>query len=117
MTISKLKSVFILLTSGLSGLIKYVLDLFNTQVLARISNKDVGIKFIKDAQALSAFLRAIIENHSDDFSEGRKVALNSILVAVDELAKALEDFEINQEELDAIIEKVKEAIDTWKKAK
>lgn len=117
MKISRLKGIFVLLTGGLAGLIKYVLDLFNTQVLDRIPNKETGIKYIKDVQAFSAFLRVIIENHSDDFSEGRKSALNSILAAVDELAKALEDFEINQEERDAIIEKVKEAIDVWKKTK
>ena len=117
MKISKLKSIFALLTGGLAGLIKYVLDLFNTQILGRITNKETGLKYIKDVQAFSTFLRVIIENHSDDFSEGHKAALNSILAAVDELSKALEDFEINQDELDAIIEKVKDAIDAWKKAK
>ena len=117
MKISKLKGIFVLLTGGLAGLIKYVLDLFNTQVLARIPNKETGVKYIKDAQALSAFLRAIIENHSNDFSEEHKSALKSILATVDELAKALEDFEVKQEELDAIIDKVQTAIDAWKKAK
>lgn len=117
MKISRLKGIFVLLTGGLAGLIKYVLDLFNAQILGRITNKETGLKYIKDVRAFSTFLRVIIENHSDDFSEGRKAILNSILAAVDELAKALEDFEINQDELDAIIEKVKDAIDVWKKAK
>jgi hypothetical protein len=116
MKISKLKSIFVLLTGGLTGLIKYVLDLFNTQILARIPDKETGLKYIKDVQAFSVFLRTVVEIHSDDLSDSRKAALNSILAAVDELAKALEDFEINQDELDAIIEKVKDAIDAWKKA-
>lgn len=117
MNISKIKGMFALLTGGLAGLIKYVLDAFNTQVLGKIPNKETGIKYVKDAQALSAFVGAILANHSEDLSEKRKAVLEAILAAVDELAKSLEDFQVNQEELDAIIDKVQAAIDAWKKAK
>lgn len=117
MNISKIKAVLAILTGGLAGIIKYVLDAFNTQVLAKIPNKETGLKYLKDAQAVYAFLRAIMENHSDDLSEKRKAALESILAAIEELTKALEDFEVKQEEFDEILIKVNEAIDAWKKAK
>lgn len=117
MKISKIKSIFALLTGGISGLIKYLLDVFNTQVLSRIKDRDCGTKYIKDAQAISAFIKSILDNHANDLTEKRKEAICSILAAIDELAKALEDFEVNREELDAIIDKVQEAIDTWKKSK
>lgn len=117
MSISKIKAWIALLTGGMAGIVKYVLEAFNKQVLGRITNKETAAKYIKDAQALSAFLGAILENHSADLSENRKAALKSILEAVDKLAVSLEDLQVSQAELDAIIEKVKAAIDAWKKAK
>lgn len=117
MKISKLKAALSLLTGGFAGIIKYVLNVFNEQVLGRIPNKEAGVKYIKDAQAVYAFIRAIMENHSEDLSAERKECLSAILSAIDELTKALEDFSINEQELDDIIIKVKDAIDAWKKAK
>ena len=117
MIISKLKAAYALLTGGMAGIIKYFLDVFNDQVLGRISNKESAAKYLHDVQAASIFLRAIMENHDEDLSEERKEAFAAILVAIDELAEALEDFELEQKELDEIIEAVKKAIDAWKKAK
>ena len=117
MQISKLKAGFALLTGGLSGIIKYVLNVFNEQVLGKIPNKEVGAKYLRDAQAVYTFLKAVIENHSADISESRKECLQAILSAIEELTKALEDFEVNETELDDIIKKVAEAIDAFKKAK
>lgn len=117
MKISKLKAALSLLTGGFAGIIKYVLNVFNEQVLGRIPNKEAGFKYLKDAQAVYAFIGAVMENHSADLSEERKACLSSILSAVGELTKALEDFAINEQELDDIVTKVKDAIDAWKKAK
>lgn len=117
MNIGKIKAALALLTGGLSGLIKYVLKVFNEQVLGKIPDKETGAKYLRDAQATYSFLRAIMENHSSDLSEDRKEKLNAILSAIEELTKALEDFEVNETELDGIIKKVSDAIDAFKKAK
>ena len=115
MTVSKIKALFALLFGGISGVVKCVLEAFNTQILSKIPNQETGAKYIKDARAVYALLRAIMENHADDLSEKRKESLTKILSAIEELTKALEDFKIEADELDAIVEKVKDAIDTFKK--
>ena len=117
MKVSKIKAALSLLTGGMTGIIKYVLNVFNEQVLGRIPNKEAGLKYIKDAQAVYAFLRSVIDNHSDDMSSERKECMETILDAIDELTEALEDFEVDANELDEIIKKVTDAIDAWKKAK
>lgn len=114
MKISKLKAIFALLLGGPVGLIKYALGIFNEQVLSKIPNKEVGVKYIKDTLAVSCLLRTILENHEDSISEKRKAVIGAILAALEELAKALEDFEVNQNEIDSIVEKVQKAISTWK---
>lgn len=117
MEISKLKALYALLTGGIPGIIKYILGLFNTQVLGRIPNKEEGAKYIKDAQAVYAFIRAILDVHQADFSDKRKESLETILAAIEELTKAIEDFEMSETELTAIVDKIKVAIDAWKAAK
>lgn len=117
MHISKIKAALALLTGGLTGVIKYVLKKFNEQVLGKIPNKEVGLKYLRDAQATYAFLNAVIENHSADISEARLGKLKSILAAIEELTRSLEDFEVNETELEGIIKKVYDAIDAFKKAK
>ena len=117
MKISRIKALFSLLTGGIAGIIKYVLNVFNVQVLGRITNKETGLKYVRDIQAAYVFLRTVMGNHSDDLSDARKACLSSILTALEELTKALEDFNVNENELDGIIEKVTDAIDAWKKAR
>jgi len=117
MNLSTLTSIYVLITGGLAGLIKYLLEAFNKQVLGKITDKKTGLKYLKDVQAVYALVRTIMENHAADFSEKRKAAGDAILAAIEELTKALEDFEVNETEFDSIITKVKEAIDAWKKAK
>lgn len=117
MKFSRLKGIIALVTGGFGGIIKYGLEVFNDQVLSKITDKESGLKYLKDAQAVYAFIRAIMENHSADFSEERKACLVAILAAIEELTKALEDFKVNETEFDAIVAKVEAAIDAWKKAK
>ena len=117
MAFSKIKAALVVLFGGVSGLIKYILNVFNEQVLAKIPNKETGAKYLRDAQAVYAFLRAIIDNHSADLSDERKKCLESILAAIEELTKALEDFKVEETEFSSIVEKVEDAIDAFKKAK
>ena len=117
MSTSKIKAAFTVLFGGISGLIKYVLNVFNEQVLAKIPNKETGAKYLRDAQAIYAFLRAIMDNHSADISDERKKCLEAVLAAIEEFTKALEDFKVEETEFGAIVEKVEDAIDAFKKAK
>lgn len=117
MKISKIKAALALLTGGLGGAIKYLLDVINTQLLGKIPNKETAAKYLRDVQAVDALLRAILGNHASDISEKRKECMEAILEALAELSKALEDFTITEDELDFIIVKVNAAIDAFKKAK
>lgn len=115
MEINKFKALMALLTGGIPGLIKYALNVFNEQVLAKIRDLKAAEPYLKDAQSLCTFLGAILENHSADLSESRKDCIVSIMAALEELIKALQDFTVEEEELDQIIQKVNVAIDAWKK--
>ena len=117
MALNKIKAAFVLLFGGIGGLIKYALELFNNQILAKIPNKETGLKYLKDAQAFYAFLKVIIDNHAADMSAERKKSLESVLAAIEELTKALEDFKIEETEFTGIVQKVEDAIDAFKKAK
>lgn len=116
MCISKRKAAFALLKDGTAGIIKYFLDVSNEQVLARIPNKDVGLKYLKDVSCLYVCLRSIMENHATDISERCKACLESILATMEELTLALEDFNVNETEFKSIVEKAKVAIDAFKKS-
>lgn len=117
MDISTIKSLFALVTGGITGLLKYLLTSFNTQILSRIQDKETGLKYLKDAQAAYALVRAVLENHADDLSDERRKRGEAILAAIEELTKALEDFHVNETELDGIIAKVNDAVDAFKRTK
>ena len=117
MKISTIIALYALLTGGVWGVLKYLLNAINTQVLGKIKDKATGLKYLKDVQAVYALVRAILENHANDISQERKISGEAILAALEELTKALEDFEVNETELDGIIAKVNAAIDSFKKAK
>lgn len=117
MNINYIMLVINTIFGGITGVVKYLLNLFNTQVLARITNKEEAQKYVKDVRAFSVFLTAIVENHGDAMSEGKREAANAVIAAVDTLAKALEDFTIDETEFDEIIQAVKDAVSKWKKAK
>lgn len=117
MKISKIKAAWALLTGGIAGGIKFLLGVFNDQILSRIPNKEAGVKYLNDIHALSGFLTLIMRNHEEELSEKRVECLKVIISAIDALAKALEDFKISEEELDMIIVRINEAIDVFKRAK
>ena len=115
--IDKLKIGFCALFGGVTGLIKALLDWFNDRVLSRIEDKETAAKCLADIRDFRVLLGAVFARHTEWMSEARRVAADKILAAIDTLCAALEDFKLNPEELDAIIDAVKEAIDAWKKAK
>lgn len=117
MKLSIIKSAYALITGGIPGLIKYALVVFNEQVLSKIPNKEVGLKYMRDAQYVYNLIRDLLKNHYDDISESRRASLGAILLALEELTNALEDYNVTETELDSIIKKVSNAIDAWKKAK
>lgn len=117
MTISKFKAIFALLTGGVGGILKYLNTVINTQILGKIKDKETALKYLKDAQALYALVNTIFVNHGDTLSEGKKKAVEAVLAAINELIKVLEDFQIEENEIASIIEKVNAAINAFKKAK
>ena len=117
MKLSIIKAAYALITGGIPGLIKYALVVFNEQVLSKIPNKEVGLKYMRDAQYAYNLIRDLLKNHYDDISEARRDSLGAILLALEELTNALEDYNVTEMELDSIIKKVSNAIDAWKKAK
>ena len=117
MNISKIKALYALLTDGITGIIKYVLKAINTQVLGKIKDKETASKYLKDAQATYALVRTILDNHADDITAEKKKRGEAILAAIEEFTKALEDFKVEETELDEIIAKINTAIDAFKKTK
>lgn len=114
---SIIKAGWNLMTGGVTGLVKYFLSLFNVQVLGKIDSKETGFKYLKDVQAVNTLIKAILENHADSISPAKKECGLMILEALDKLAKALEDFDVTEDELTAIINSIKAAIDAWKAVK
>jgi len=117
MNISKIVALYALLTDGVTGIVKYVLKAINTQVLGKIKDKETASKYLKDAQATYTLVRTVLDNHADDISDEKKKRGEAILAAIEEFTKALEDFKVEETELDKIIAKINTAIDAFKKTK
>ena len=114
---NKIKACLALLTGGLAGLAKYGAVAFNVSVLGNIKDKGTALLYLKDVQALMAFVKAVLDNHKDRISEKKKEASVKVLDALDTLACALADFEIGEDELEDIIESIEDAITALKRAK
>lgn len=117
MKISTIKAVFALIIGGPSGFVKYLVTIFNDQVLTRIQDKDTALKYLKDVQAVQGLVSSLIENHKSDISEKKFAAAKAVLETIQELTKALEDFHVDDPEIEGIVEKIKAAINAWKAAK
>lgn len=115
MNISTWKSIVALLTGGVKGLLKYGITAINTQVLANIKNKEDVKKYLLDVQLCTSCISGIVDNHKDDISDTTKESMKTIVEALDSLAKALEDFEVNETEINEIVDKIKIAIDSFRK--
>ena len=114
---SKVKACLALLTGGLAGLAKYGAVAFNVSVLGNINDKETALVYLKDVQALIAFVKAVLDNHKDRISDKKKEASVKVLDALETLADALADFEIAEDELEVIIEAIEDAITALKRAK
>lgn len=112
--ISKIKLVLVALTGGVSGILSYLLGLFNTQVLGKIKDKEEAQAYLKDTRAASTFVGAILENHASSFSDKTKESVTNVRAALELLATSLEDLNLTQDELDDVIDRVKTAIKSFK---
>jgi len=117
MNISKIKAVWKLTTGGVAGLIEYLLDLFNDQVLAKVKDKEEFAAYAEDVAQFVFFLDGVMNRHTKWMSDAKRAAFSATINAVKELADALKDCKFEASELDAVIEKIKAAIEAWKAAK
>lgn len=101
------------LMGGVEGIVEMLLEWFNEKVLQRIKDKDEFAAYAADVEAFATFLDGVFERHTKWMSEARKDALVATINAVRELAAALKDANVTKDELDAIVDKVKEAVDKW----
>ncbi len=117
MEISKIKLVLKACTGGVAGVVEYLLELFNEQVLARIKDKEEFAAYAEDVAAFASFLDGVFGRHEKWMSEEKRAAFTATINAIRELAEALKDANVTPEELDAVVDKVEEAVEAWKKAK
>lgn len=115
--IDKIKIGFAAMFGGISGLVKAALDWLNTKVLSRITDKEMATKYLLDIRDFRVFLCAAFGRHTEWMSEAKRAAADKTLAAIDALCAALEDWNITPEELDAIVDGVKAAIDAFKEAR
>lgn len=111
----KVKIGFAALFGGTS-LIKAVLDWFNEKVLSRISDPDEAKCYSEDVSDFCRLVRGVLERHDRWMSDATRSAWAAVIGAIDTLAKALENCNIDEDELDAVVESVKAAIAAWKVA-
>ena len=111
----KVKIGFAALFGGTS-LVRTVLDWFNEKVLSRISDPDEAKCYSEDVSDFCAFVKQVLNRHKTWMSDATRSAWASVIGSIDTLSKALENCNIDEEELDAIVESVKAAIAAWKVA-
>lgn len=104
------------LLGGVSGLVEMALEWFNNSVLAKITDKDEFAAYAEDVAAFAFFLDGVLNRHQKWMSEEKRAALVATINAVNELAVALKDAKVEKSELDAIVDRVKAAIDAWTEA-
>jgi len=104
------------LMGGVEGLVEFVLDWFNTNVLAKIKDAEEFAAYAVDVELLATYLEGVFLRHEKWMSEGRRAALSATIAAVRELAVSLKDCKVEKAELDAIVDKVVAAIKAWKEA-
>lgn len=112
----KIKAGWAFLRGDVISIIEFGVDIVNTQFLSKIPNKEVGVMYLKDVQALTSAVGAILDNHASQMSQEKKVAGDALIDALNELAKALEDFNISPDECTMLVDKIKAAIEAFKAA-
>jgi len=102
---------------GVSSLIEWAIEWFNEHVLQKIKDKEEFAAYAEDVEQFGFFLDGVFTRHQKWMSEEKRDALVATINAVRELAVALKDAEVSKEEVDAIVDKIVEAVEAWKKAK
>lgn len=116
MKISKLMLVIKACQNGVTGVLGYLLEVFNEQVLARIEDKDEFAAYAGDVAAVASFLDGVFGRHEKWMGEAKRPAFSATINAIRELADALKDATVTEDELDAVVGKVKDAVEAWKRA-
>lgn len=111
MNISKLKALWALATGGWAGLATYILEAVN----AALKKLD-QTKLAQMAQVVGCVLAAL-KALSPLLPAKYAKACAATIEAVDELAQALADGKVTEEELDAIVDGIEAAIVAWKEAR
>lgn len=105
------------LMGGVEGLVEFVLDWFNANVLAKIKDAEEFAAYASDVECFAEYLDGVFNRHQKWMSEARRSALVATINAVREMAMSLKDCKVEKSELDAIVDKVVAAIKAWKDAK
>lgn len=116
MNISKFKLIWTAMTGGVTGVIEYLLDIFNKQILSRI-HIDKAALYAGSVKAVADCLNNIFNLWAGKIGEEKAKAFVATIEAVSALAKALEDANVSEDELDLVIAQVKEAVEAWKAVK
>lgn len=111
MKISKAKIIIKYLTGGLASVVEYILDLLN-ELIAKLPAVEVA-KYAQLAKDAANFVQNLTVLITD---EKKKRAAAITAQAFADLAAALIDAHITEDELNAVVDRVKEAIDAWKEA-
>ena len=111
--VSKLFSLF----GGVTTIIEYALEWFNTKVLAKITDAEEYTAYCTDVIEFGVYLDGVFNRHQKWMSEAKREASAATINAIKELASALQDRTLTKEEVDSIVDKVIACIEAWKKAK
>lgn len=100
------------LAGGVPGVVEFSLSWFNDDVLSKVNGAEAAV-YCKDVREFGQFLNGVFDRHSEWMSEGRRALAKSLTDAVSALAGALEDSKVDAEELDVIVQKVKDCYAAW----
>jgi len=108
MEISKFKALWSLMTGGIAGLIKYILEVINEALKkldpAKIAQVADVVKNVSNA------LVALVPLLPAKYQDAAKVTIE----AINKLSDALKDGNVTEQELNDEIDAIKAAIDAWK---
>ena len=112
MDISKLGALWSLMTGGWAGLAAYILEAINKWLsgldVERLARAAAVVKAV--ANALEILLNTFLSAKYRD-------AATKTLKALNALAESLADGKVTQDELDANIDAIEDAVVTWKEVK
>ena len=109
---SNVKALWSLVTDGWSGLMKYGLEFVNGLL------KKLDVEKCQKASRIAVNIAAVVSAAIGVFvDEKYREASNLTVDALKELAVALEDGQVTEEELDRNVKNIEKCIDAWKAVK